>query len=50
MQRMGFKKLFRSASDERFQEAVDMIKYMTKRGGSAKNALNIQVSAYIAWM
>lgn len=43
--RMGFKKLFRDSSDERFQQAVDMIKYVVKRGGNVKGALNVQMPA-----
>ena len=42
--RLGFKKLFREASDERFDEAVEMIKYVVKRGGNVKQALSIEVS------
>ena len=41
---MGFKKLFRDASDQRFDEAVEMIKYVLKRGGNVKQALSIEVS------
>lgn len=43
--RLGFQKLFRGASDERFQQAVDMIKYVVKRGGTVKDALDVQMPA-----
>lgn len=43
--RLGFQKLFRDASDKRFQEAIDMAKYIVKRGGNLHNALKVNVSA-----
>lgn len=32
--RPGFEKLFRHLSDEKWEDAIDIIKYITKRGGS----------------
>lgn len=32
-QREGFKKLYRKLSDEMWEDAIDMIKFITKRGG-----------------
>lgn len=43
--RLGFQKLFRSESDARFDQAVDMIKYVVKRGGNVKGAINVQMPA-----
>ncbi|XP_043200890.1 ferritin-1, chloroplastic-like [Amphibalanus amphitrite] len=43
--RLGFKKLFREASDQRFDQAIDMIKYVIKRGGNVKEHLNVKVTA-----
>lgn len=33
-QREGFKKLYRKYSDEMWENGIDLIKYITKRGGS----------------
>ncbi|XP_037091041.1 uncharacterized protein LOC119111332 [Pollicipes pollicipes] len=41
--RLGFQKLFKSASDERFEQAVSMIKYVVKRGGTMHQALNVKL-------
>jgi len=43
--RLGFQKLFRSASDARFEQAKEMIKYVVKRGGHMRGALNVEVPA-----
>lgn len=32
--RPGFEKLFRGMSDEKWEDAIELIKYITKRGGS----------------
>lgn len=43
--RPGFEKLFRKFSDEKWEEAIEIIKYVTKRGGTMNfNAVSEDVA------
>jgi ferritin len=43
MSREGFEKLFRKLSDSAWDDAIDLIKYITKRGGTMEFPAHVPV-------